>query len=163
MIRTGAALIVLMLAGACEKQSDTATDPSPSPSPSTFAFTDSERALCVSQTNELRASVGRPPLARSSSLEEFATRAAEADHNSRQAHSYYSANAAGVWSAENEVLFWPITLYGTVQGVVRAAISGYWSEGPGGGHYNNIVGAYMQLGCGAHIEGTSITFVQEFR
>ena len=35
-------------------------------------------------------------------------------------------------------------------------------EGPGGGHYENMMGNYASLGCGVYIQGDGITIVQDF-
>jgi hypothetical protein len=48
-----------------------------------------------------------------------------------------------------------------------------WAEGPGGGHYENMIGDYASLGCGVFIathpglrpgaqDGDEITVVQDF-
>jgi hypothetical protein len=104
----------------------------------------------------------RPALTRSTDIEQFAAAASKNDALANAAHQYYQAHATG-FSAENEVLRWPNNLQPTVQGIVAAAIQAFYSEGPGGGHYENIVGSYTQIGCGIYIDSNGITIVEDFR
>src|SRR5437868_5854007 len=46
-------------------------------------------AVCVDQVNQLRASVGDPPLARSSQIDTFSAEAARVDGAAHQAHKYF--------------------------------------------------------------------------
>jgi hypothetical protein len=39
-----------------------------------------------------------------------------------------------------------------------------WAEGPSGGHYQNIVGPYTQVGCGIYIlNGSEVHVTTDFR
>jgi len=142
----------LTLAGAC--RGGTATAPS---SP-----VDPNLAFCVQETNRYRAMVGLPGLAESSSVEVFAAAAAQADAESGFPHGYYRSHNPG-FGAENEAPNWYLPIYGTAHNLIAQAIATFWSEGPGGGHYENIVGPYSQLGCGLFQNGSDLTVVQDFR
>jgi len=98
-------------------------------------------------------------------LEAYAAEGARSDGLANQAHQHVSATpmpGTGLW-AENEVLRWPYNLSPMVQGIVAQAIQSFFSEGPGGGHYENIVGPYTQIGCGIYIDSNGITIVQDLR
>jgi hypothetical protein len=65
--------------------------------------------------------------------------------------------------AENELPWWPLGRFRTVQDVMRQGIAEMWAEGPGGGHYENLKGPYTEMGCGVFIQNGEITVVQDFR
>ena len=46
---------------------------------------------------------------------------------------------------------------------ISAAIAEFYSEGPSGGHFQNLMGPYNELGCGVATGGNGITFVQDLR
>ena len=128
----------------------------------TNVVSDEDLDFCASETNRYRAQLNLPPVARSAEVETYARAAAQADHASRVAHSY----TAGVHGdkgafAENEVLRWPFEP--PVQHVVAEAIAAFWSEGPGGPHYENLRGDRQVVGCGVWIEDGAVTVVQHFR
>jgi hypothetical protein len=81
------------------------------------------------------------------------------------AHGHFIAtNGGGIAFAENACPSW---LGWTVQGDVRTTIAeclaAFWSEGPGGGHYENMIGGYGTLGCGIYLDGAGgITIIQDF-
>jgi len=165
-----AALVVFAgMATACGKNPVSSTGTSTSggssagsPPPSLPTAQASDLAFCVSETNRYRAMKGRPALAQSTNVEQFAAAASKNDGLANVPHQYYQTHATG-FSAENEVLRWPYNLQPTVQGIVAAAIQAFYSEGPGGGHYENIVGSYTQIGCGIYIDTNGITIVEDFR
>jgi len=136
--------------------------PSPGPAPLPTQATSADLAYCVSETNRDRAIVGKPALHESASLESFAAAAAQSDAQSRSPHGYAKTHASGTW-AENEIPWWPLASYGTVQAVMTQGIAQMWAEGPTGGHYQNIVGPYSQLGCGVYIGNGEITVAMDFR
>jgi uncharacterized protein YkwD len=146
------------------KQSSSSTSP-PSPTAPTGSSVTPTRAdldFCVSETNRYRASVGAPALGSSSAVEQFAAAAAQADHIANSPHSYYRAQGQG--GAENEILRAGAVFAGTTaHSAIAFAIAGFWSEGPGGGHYENMAAPYGVVGCGAYNEGQLWTVVQEFR
>ncbi len=128
--------------------------PSPAgPSPGTSYA--SELALCIDLTNERRASVGRPGLTRSTDLETFAAVSARVDGLAHVAHQHW--DATGGSTAENEAPWWPLSQFGSVRNVVTGAIDAFWSEGPGGGHYQNMTGRYTEIGCGIFVNGDEVT------
>jgi hypothetical protein len=38
-----------------------------------------------------------------------------------------------------------------------------WDVGPGGEHYDIMVGAFSEIGCGIAVNGTEVTVTQDFR
>jgi uncharacterized protein YkwD len=121
-----------------------------------------EHVFCVEETNRYRATVGRPPLVRSAALERYADEGARADAASHTPHGHFSATGGGgiAW-AENEVPWWDGGP-GDVMNVIREGLAAMWSEGPGGGHYDNMTGDARELGCGIHVGGGAVTVVQDF-
>ena len=133
----------------------------PAPASERYA---AEVTFCVDQTNEYRASAGRPALARSAALESYAAAAAGSDGRARVAHQYFErTNGGGIARAENLVPWWPLSSFVDVRNVVRQGLAKMWREGPSGVHYQNIVGAYSQIGCGVLVNGDEVTVVQAFR
>lgn len=124
----------------------------------------SDLEFCVEETNRLRALEGRPPLAHSTELEEFATEAARIDTEMSSAHYHFSnTSGGGIAFAENECpsfLGW--RLMGDVRDTIAACLETFYSEGPGGGHYENMMGDYGSVGCGVYLDGDAITIVQDF-
>ena len=121
-----------------------------------------EKAFCVDETNRYRAMVGRPPLARSAELEAFADQGAEMASASRRAHGHFIATSGGgIASAENEVPWWDGGP-NDVRSVVEMGLALMWSEGPGGGHYDNIVGNHTSVGCGIYAGNGTVTVTQDF-
>lgn len=112
-----------------------------------------ERKFCVEFLNELRARQDRPPLTRAADLETCATSAAREDARSGQPHGHFRQTSGCDFTAiaENEVPGWPLSRYDGVKGIVEAGAESMYAEGPGGGHYENIVGDYTRAGCGIHV------------
>src|SRR5262245_37282211 len=122
---------------------------------------DAPYRLCVDKTNDLRASVGVAPVMRSADLEAYANEGAEYDFT-RNPHDHFRA-FGGTAFAENECPHWDLGFgSGTVVGLVDACIDAFWSEGPGGGHYENMIGAYGALGCGIYHQGSDYTIIQDY-
>ena len=120
--------------------------------------------FCVAETNAYRATVGRPALLRSPALESYAAAAAPHDGSSRTVHQYFHrTRGGGVAFAENQIPWWPLTQYGSVREVIRQGMAMMWAEGRGGGHYENIIGRYSEVGCGVFLDGPHVTVVQAFR
>ncbi len=46
--------------------------------------------------------------------------------------------------------------------LVVDCIAAFYSEGPGGGHYDNMMGPYAKLGCGIYQSGVKVTIIQDF-
>lgn len=71
-------------------------------------------------------------------------------------------SAPGTAFAENEFPAAPLNP-NTIQVVLQQVIAAFVSEGPSGGHFQNIMGGYSQLGCGVFGDKINITVVQDFR
>ena len=137
--------------------------PASLPRPVASAFT-TELDYCVAQTNQYRAAVGRPALRRSASLEAYAAAAAPHDGAARAVHRYFKrTGGGGVAFAENLIPWWPLARYGSVREIIRTGLATMWAQGRGGGHYENIVGRYSQVGCGVFVGAEHVTVVQAFR
>ena len=120
--------------------------------------------FCVAETNDYRASIGRSALVQSAVLESYAAAAAPHDGSARAVHQYFHrTRGGGVAFAENQLPWWPLAQYGSVREVIRHGMAMMWAEGRGGGHYDNIVGRYTEVGCGVFIDGPRVTVVQAFR
>lgn len=153
-------LCCVLLASACGGGAGYDNPASPSPAP-TYS---NELRYCVDRTNEYRASIGRPPMSRSSALEAYAAAAAQNDGRVRVPHQYFDqTRGGGVAFAENLIPWWSLSRFGTVRNVVEAGLAAFWSEGPGGGHYRHMAGSYTQVGCGLFVNGDEVTLVQAFR
>ena len=108
--------------------------------------------------------VGVPAVTRSAAVEAYAAVAAEYDGRNHIGHGYTQQNLRGVAYAENEVPWWPLSRFVTVQAVMREGWADMWAEGPGGGHYENMRSTHFsQVGCGVFINSGEITIVQHFR
>ena len=152
------AVIPAVLALAASSCGTSPAAPSPAPAGDASA---ADLAFCLDETNRYRAMAGSAALTRDAGLDAYAADAARSDGISGVPHAYFGAHPSG--GGENEVIDWHTEIYGSVRGVMQAAIAAYWSEGPSGGHYRNLTGGYARLGCGVYVNGTRVTFVQEFR
>jgi hypothetical protein len=47
------------------------------------------------------------------------------------------------------------------RGLVKC-LRAFYDEGPGGGHYENVMGEYQTLDCAVHVAGKGVTIVQDF-
>jgi uncharacterized protein YkwD len=173
-VRTGVRVLAALCFGAflsgCGKSTTAPTGggttppPSTSPPPSTVpAVTDADLTFCISETNRYRALRSRSPVTRSSALEAYAADGARIDTQANQPHQHFiSGNGGGVSLAENEFL----NIFGngsvTTQSAIQTAIAWFYSEGPGGGHFENMMG-YSTLGCGVYRTPSLISVVQDFR
>lgn len=120
--------------------------------------------LCAEIVNQRRRSLGLPALIQSSALEAYAQAAAAHDASARQAHRYFrSTGGGGLAVAENEIPWWPLPASRSVEDVIGDGISMMWSEGPGGGHYDNLAGPHTAIGCGVFVDDDRVTVVQAFR
>jgi uncharacterized protein YkwD len=138
----------------------------PEPAAISGSKLDAELAFCVSETNRYRASAGKKPLRRSSEMEAFAAEGARLDGNAHRAHHHFATGSfRGSYSglAENELPWWPLSRYGSLREIMRQGIASMWGEGPGGGHHDNMLGDYAEMGCGIYIRGDEVTVVQDYR
>ncbi len=123
------------------------------------------KMFCVSETNRYRAMAGKAPVAESAQLEAYADQGAMIDFNSSPHNHFSSTNGGGIAFAENECPQqgnWQVPAGGDVSAVVGDCVAAFYSEGPGGGHYENMMGPYAKLGCGIYQSGTKITIVQDY-
>ena len=121
-------------------------------------------AACVDHVNSLRASVGDPPLNRSSRIEAFSTEAARVDGEAHQAHKHFTETNGGHGTAlaENVIPWWKVSDYGSISNIVRKGVSMMWEEGPSGYHYVNMRGGYSEMGCGIAVINGEVTVSQDF-
>jgi hypothetical protein len=105
------------------------------------------RERCVNRVNELRASKGKGPIPRLASAEACADGQAKSDSESGKAHGAFNDCADQVkhWSgiAQNEC-----PNYKSVEATLTGCIDMMWAEGPGGGHYDNMMGDSTHMACG---------------
>jgi hypothetical protein len=105
------------------------------------------RTRCVDRINELRASKGKGPIPRLASAESCADGQAKSDSESGKAHGAFNDCADQVkhWSgiAQNEC-----PGYKSVEATLTSCIDMMWAEGPGGGHYDNMMGGSTHMACG---------------
>ena len=123
------------------------------PSKTDTAFYAAEKKACLDTLNALRASIGKPKVAWSKSLEAFADQGVRYDAALGKAHAHFGAYSlrAVPADAENAIPGWPLKSYKTVTAVVNAGAKMMWDEGPGGGHYDNIAGDQKEAGCGIYV------------
>jgi uncharacterized protein YkwD len=135
--------------------------PSPVPSEGDTASLSANLQFCTDEINRYRASVGRPALTRSASLESFASQAVQHDANAGVSHLFFSTNnGGGVSMAETELLRWRNF---TVRDVVRKGLAEMWAGGPSGEHYDILTGPYSEVGCGFFVNGDEVSSAQDFR
>jgi hypothetical protein len=105
------------------------------------------RTRCVDRVNELRASKGKGPIPRLASAEPCADGQAKSDSETGKAHGAFNACANQVknWHgiAQNEC-----PNYKSVEATLTGCIDMMWAEGPGGGHYDNMMGDSTHMACG---------------
>jgi hypothetical protein len=114
-------------------------------------------ADCVATINAYRASIGKKALARWSDSEHCAGSEAESDSASERAHGAFGDCGE---MAQNECPGWP----GPAADVIKGCLKAMWSEGPGGGHYDNMAGSYTKVDCGfSTLPNGDVWAVQNFR
>lgn len=117
--------------------------------------------FCADEINRYRASIGRAPLERTDSLEQFASEAARHDHEAGVPHLLFrNTNGGGVALAETQLLLWKNY---QVREVIKEGLARMWAAGPGGEHYAILAGPYTQVGCGVFVDGTQVSVSQDFR
>lgn len=122
-------------------------------------------ATCVTESNRYRAMASKPALVESATIEAYAATGAMDDFNTSPHHHFMTTSGGGIAFAENECpqqLGWTISPGESEDTVVAQCIAAFYSEGPGGGHYENLMGAYGSLGCGIYASGGKITILQDF-
>jgi hypothetical protein len=104
------------------------------------------RHRCVDRTNALRATQGLPPIPRLASAESCVDGQAKSDSETGKAHGAFDACLNVVkWkgAAQNEC-----PGYASVEAALGSCLDSMWAEGPGGGHYENMVGNSTHTACG---------------
>ncbi|HEU4612615.1 MAG TPA: CAP domain-containing protein [Kofleriaceae bacterium] len=123
-------------------------------------------AFCVSETNRYRTQNGKPEVAYSAELEAYANEGAMVDFFSTDAHQHFKeTSGGGIAFAENECPQqgnWRVPGDGDISAVVGDCVAAFYSEGPQGGHYKNMMGPYAKLGCGIYMSDGKITIVQDY-
>jgi hypothetical protein len=118
-------------------------------------------SFCVNEINRYREGVGRPLLARSQVLEDYAAVAAERDALAHSAHRYFlQTNGGGTATAETEILWWRGM---EIKAVLQGGIAQMWQAGPNSEHYDILIGPYSEIGCGIFVNGAEVTVAQDFR
>lgn len=121
-------------------------------------------AFCVQETNRYRTDNGVAAVSQSSQLEEFANTGAMIDYNGQPHDHFRQTQGGGIAFAENECPHWDLQFGGGDEKMLIAAcIQAFFDEGPGGGHYDNMMNPqYKTLGCGIFKSGTDYTILQDF-
>jgi hypothetical protein len=126
---------------------------------------DAAHGFCVSETNRYRQTIGKVALVHSPEIEAYADEGAEIDfHGSPHQHFTSTNGGNGIAFAENECpgqLGWTLAAGEDVSAVVGRCIKAFYDEGPGGGHYENLMGPYTKVGCGIFAAEGKITIVQD--
>ncbi|HEY5928446.1 MAG TPA: CAP domain-containing protein [Kofleriaceae bacterium] len=124
----------------------------------------SAHVFCVEETNRYRTGGGLPAVQRSAELEAFADDGAMIDHAGEPHDHFIATSGGGIAFAENECPHWGLNAQGQgdMNKLVAACIAAFFSEGPGGGHYDNMMGNYGSLGCGIYQAGNDVTIIQDF-
>lgn len=119
------------------------------------------RTRCVDRTNELRATLGLAPIARLTSAEPCVDGQAKSDSESGDPHGSFGDCLDQVeWSgaAQNEC-----PGYDSVEAAPTSCLDAMWAEGPGGGHYDNMVGDATHTACGLYTTPDGeVWLVQDF-
>ena len=126
---------------------------------------DAAHEVCVAETNRLRQMAGKPALARSAELEAYADEGAMVDFDSEPHRHFSSTSGGGIAFAENECPQqgnWKLPDGGDMSALVVQCIAAFYSEGPGGGHYDNMMSNNTKLGCGIYQVDTRVTIVQDY-
>lgn len=126
---------------------------------------DAAHQICVTETNRLRTMNGKPEVARSPELETYADTGAMVDFGSQPHNHFSSTSGGGISFAENECPQqgnWQLAAGGDMSALVVQCIAAFYSEGPGGGHYDNMMSSNTKLGCGIYQVDTRVTIVQDY-
>ena len=124
---------------------------------------DAAHQACITETNKYREEAGKARVAYSPELEAYADEGAMVDFGASPHHHFSSTNGGGIAFAENECPQQGNWMVGAdlVQ-TVRDCIQAFYDEGPGGGHYENMMGPYGTVGIGIYQQGSRVTIIQDF-
>jgi hypothetical protein len=123
------------------------------------------KQACVSEANYYRAMNGKPALTESARLEAYADIGAAVDFSSSPHNHFSTTQGGGIAFAENECPVqghWMLPQGGDMVTLVKQCVKAFYDEGPGGGHYENMMGNYGALGCGIYQQDTGVTIVQDY-
>jgi hypothetical protein len=125
---------------------------------------ESAHKFCVDETNRYRTMGSRAAVAESTQLESYADTGAMIDFGSSPHSHFMQTQGGGISFAENECPHWNLQQSGGDMNMLLAmCIAAFYSEGPGGGHYDNMMNtAYSKLGCGIFMSGSEVTIVQDY-
>ncbi len=125
---------------------------------------DEDLQYCVDLINAYRAKLRKSALNRSTELEEFAAKGVVYDAERNSSHAHFRSEKKKPADAENEIPGWPLSRHGSVRAIIEAGTKMMWNEGPGGGHYENIIGNHTTVGCGTYVtdEG-DVWVIQDFK
>jgi hypothetical protein len=119
------------------------------------------RTRCVDRTNELRATKGLAPIPRLAKAEPCVDGQAKKDSETGEAHSAFDDCLDQVdWkgAGQNEC-----PGYDSVEDALGGCLDAMWAEGPGGGHYDNMVGKSTHTACGFYTTpGGEVWMIQDF-
>jgi len=161
LARLNVFVLAAALAGCGSSSAPTAASNLPSPPSASFA-TRADLDFCIAETNRYRQMANKSALTGSAAAEAFALNAAISDHRSGTPHAYFGSQAVN--GAENEVLRAGLAVVGpNARAAISISLSSFWAEGPGGGHYQNLISNRSDVGCGVFSENGLVTVVQEFR
>ncbi len=128
---------------------------------------ETELQHCVDLINDYRSQHGRSALIRDAAIEACVANAAASDSISDIAHESFQATQGCGFTAtaENEIPGYPISSYGSVTEVINRGTAQMMAEGPGGGHYENILrDSSTRVGCGVFVTSSGdVWVVQDFR
>ncbi len=146
---------------------------SPSPAPDAQTADNADLQFCIDETNRYRAMDGKPPIARSTRIEQYAAVGAALDTQQQRAHGHFgdTSGGNGIAFAENACPSWFGWSLGTganpVQDAIGECLKAFYDEGAGmgdaHGHYNNLMSDNAAVGCGLYVSNeTDITIIQDF-
>lgn len=135
-----------------------ADDLSGAPGGGTATGDGSAADLCVSTINDFRAQNGLPPLTRWTDQEDCASSEAQSDSSTGQFHGAFPSCSE---VAQNECPGFP----GDPSDALPQCLQTMLDEGPGGGHYDNIMNPdYTMVSCGIiTADDGTMWSVQDFR
>ena len=126
---------------------------------------DAAHQTCLTETNKYRTGGGKAAIAQSDALETYADTGAMFDFSNAPHAHFMQTGGGGIAFAENECpqqLGWTLPTGADPGPVVAMCIKAFFDEGPGGGHYENLMGNYAHLGCGIYAASGKITILQDF-
>ncbi len=158
--RAGLGMLSMAMAGAlaaCQKPNPAAAESQPADLPT-------EQTFCVNEINRYRGTMTLDPLTVSPTIEGFSNNAARVDGEMHEVHHYFleTNGGGGTARAENEIPWWTLDEWSSVHRVIQQGLWQEWTEGPGGSHYENMIGGYSDVACGISVNNGEVTVTQDF-